>query len=102
MNIGNIIQIDAPDFDPDIDDGLPTKEHQETQGLDSPIQQPPAESDKCNTPALPHELQKKWIGRMQYQSRSHHNQTRMMRITYQYYHQDMRQILVKYLNWRVI
>ena len=54
-------------------------------------------------PLLYHnELQKKWIGQMQYQSRSRHNQTGTTSITYQYYHQDMRQILVKYLNWRVI
>ena len=32
MNTGDIIQIDAPDFDPDIDSGLPTKGHEETQG----------------------------------------------------------------------
>ena len=40
MNTGDVIQIDAPDFDPDINGGLPTKEHEETQGLDSLIQQP--------------------------------------------------------------
>ena len=39
MNTGDVIQIDAPDFDSDIDGGLPTKEHEETQGLDSLIQQ---------------------------------------------------------------
>ena len=27
MNTGNVIQINAPEFDPDIDGGLPTKEH---------------------------------------------------------------------------
>ena len=32
MNTGDIIQIDTPDFDPDINKGLPTQEHQETQG----------------------------------------------------------------------
>ena len=35
MNTGDIIQINAPDFDPDIDGRLPTKGHEETQGLDS-------------------------------------------------------------------
>ena len=35
MNTGDVIQIDAPDFDPDINGGLPTKEHKETQGSDS-------------------------------------------------------------------
>ena len=33
MNTGDIIQIEAPDFDPDIDEGLPTQEQQEAQGL---------------------------------------------------------------------
>ena len=32
MNTGDVIQINAPDFDTDIDEGLPTQEHQETQG----------------------------------------------------------------------
>ena len=32
MNTGNVIQIDTPDFKPDIDEGLPTQEHQEAQG----------------------------------------------------------------------
>ena len=53
MNTGNIIQIDAPDFNPDINGGLPTKEHEETQGLDSSIQHPSGESDKRKAPALP-------------------------------------------------
>ena len=53
MNTGNIIQIDALDFDPDIDSRLPTKEHEETQGSDSSIQHPFGESDECKAPALP-------------------------------------------------
>ena len=53
MNTGDIIQIDAPDFNPDIDGRLPTKEHEETQGLDSSIQHPSGESDECKAPALP-------------------------------------------------
>ena len=39
MNTGDVIQIDALDFDPDIDGGLPTKEHEETQGSGSITQQ---------------------------------------------------------------
>ena len=53
MNTGDVIQIDALDFDPDIDGRLPTKEHEETQGLDSCIQHPSGESDKRKAPALP-------------------------------------------------
>ena len=52
MNTGDIIQIDAPDFDPDINGGLPTKEHEETQGSDSFIQHPFGESDERKAPAL--------------------------------------------------
>ena len=46
MNTGDIIQINVPDFNPDIDGGLPTKEDEETQGLDSCIQHPTKKSDK--------------------------------------------------------
>ena len=53
MNTGDIIQINALDFNPDIDSGLPTKEHEETQGSDSFIQHPSGESDKNKAPALP-------------------------------------------------
>ena len=52
MNTGDIIQINMLDFDPDIDGGLPTKEHEETQGSDSLIQQPSEKSNECEAPAL--------------------------------------------------
>ena len=52
MNTGDVIQIDALDFDPDIDGGLPTKEHKETQGSDSLIQQPSEKSNEREAPAL--------------------------------------------------
>ena len=53
MNSGDIIQIDALDFDPDIDGRLPPKEHEETQGSDSSIQHPSGESNECKAPTLP-------------------------------------------------
>ena len=53
MNSGDIIQIDALDFDPDIDGGLPPKEHEETQGSDCSIQHPYGEFNECKAPALP-------------------------------------------------
>ena len=56
INTGYIIQIDAPDFNPDIDGGLPTKGHEETQGLDSHIQHFLEESEKSNAPALPQQV----------------------------------------------
>ena len=52
MNTGNVIQIEAPDFNPDIDEGLPTQEHQEAQGSASIIQQSIEKSDECKAPAL--------------------------------------------------
>ena len=44
MNTGDVIQIEAPDFDPDIDEVLPipvdqNTDHKETQGSANPIQQ---------------------------------------------------------------
>ena len=56
MNTGNIIQINTPDFDPDIDGRLPTKEHKETQGSDSFIQHLLGESKKSKAPALPQQV----------------------------------------------
>ena len=52
MNTGDVTQINAPDFDPDINSRLPTKEHEETQGSDSFIQHPFGESDERKAPAL--------------------------------------------------
>ena len=52
MNTGNIIQINVPHFDPDIDGGLPTKEHEKTQGSDSITQQSSKKSDEREGPAL--------------------------------------------------
>ena len=56
MNFGDTIQIDAPDFDPDIDDVLPTTTDQEsndpvTQGLATPILKSAEKVIKCTTPA---------------------------------------------------
>ena len=52
MNTGDVIQIDMPDFDPDIDEGLPTQEHQEAQGSASITQQSFKKSEECKAPAL--------------------------------------------------
>ena len=52
MNTGDIIQINAPEFDLDID-GRPTmKEHGEIQGSDNPIQHRVEETKKSEAPAL--------------------------------------------------
>ena len=73
MNTGDVIQIDALDFEPDIDSGLPTKGHKETQGSNSFIQHLSENPRKAKSLLHHNKLQKKWIGWMQYQSRSHHN-----------------------------
>ena len=52
MNTGDIIQIDALDFDPDIDEGLPTQEHQETQGSATITQQFFEKPKERKAPAL--------------------------------------------------
>ena len=52
MNTDDIIQSNVLDFNPDIDRGLPTKEHKETQGSDSLIQQLSKKSDEREAPAL--------------------------------------------------
>ena len=53
MNTGDIIQINTPEFDPDIDGGPSTKEHGEIQGSDNPIQHRVGETKKSKAPALP-------------------------------------------------
>ena len=55
MNTGDIIQIEAPDFDPDIDEALPIQEHQEAQGSASITQQFFEKSAKSKAPALSHQ-----------------------------------------------
>ena len=56
MNTGDDIQIDALEFDPDIDGGLPTKEHGEIQESDSALQYLLGESKKSEAPALPQQV----------------------------------------------
>ena len=52
MNTGDIIQINAPEFDLDIDGRPTTKEHGEIQGSDNPIQHHVEETKKSKAPAL--------------------------------------------------
>ena len=52
MNTGDIIQINAPEFDLDIDGRPPTKEHGEIQGSDSPIQYLLRQLKQNEAPAL--------------------------------------------------
>ena len=56
MNTGNVIQIEAPDFDPDIDKALPiltdqNTDHEEIQGSANSIQQFSIKTATTRTPA---------------------------------------------------
>ena len=60
MNTGDVIQIEAPDFDPDIDEVLPvtadqSTEHKETQGSVISIQKFTEKTVACRTPASSHQ-----------------------------------------------
>ena len=60
MNTGNVIEIEVPDFDPDIDEVLPipadqNKDHQETQGSVNSTQQSFKKTAKSKTPASLHQ-----------------------------------------------
>ena len=57
MNTGDIIQINAPEFDPDIDGRPTTKEHGEIQGSDNPIQHCVEETKKREAPTLPQQVE---------------------------------------------
>ena len=55
MNTGDVIQIEVPDFDPDINGGLPIQENQEAQESASTTQQSFKKSDENKAPALSHQ-----------------------------------------------
>ena len=57
MNTGDIIQINAPEFNPDIDSGPSMKEHVEIQGSDNPIPHRVKETKKSKAPALPQQVE---------------------------------------------
>ena len=55
MNTGNVIQIEVPDFDPDINEALPIQDHQEAQGSANITQQFFEKSAKSKAPASSHQ-----------------------------------------------
>ena len=60
MNTGNTIQIEVPDFDPDIDEVLPTTKDQDindlvTQGSVTPTLKSAEKVNECRTPAPSHQ-----------------------------------------------
>ena len=52
INTSDVIQIEALDFDPDINEGLSTQEHQEAQGSTATIQQSIDTSNEHKAPAF--------------------------------------------------
>ena len=56
MNTGDVIQINAPEFDPDINGRPPLREHGEIQGSDSSIQHLLGQSKKNEAPSLPQQV----------------------------------------------
>ena len=66
MNTGDIIQINTPEFDPDIDGRPSTKEHGEIQGSDNPIQHCVGETKKSEALVLPQvEEEVDWLDAVQ-------------------------------------
>ena len=63
MNTGDIIQINAPEFDLDIDSRPSMKEHGEIQGSDNPIQHRVGKTKKSKAPALPQQVEEEmdWL-----------------------------------------
>ena len=59
MNTGDIIQINTPEFNLDIDGGPSMKEHGEIQGSDNPIQHCVEETKKSKAPGLPQQVKEK-------------------------------------------
>ena len=60
MNTGDVIQIEVPDFDPDIDEALPIPtdqniDHQVAQGSDNSTEQLSKKTAKSKTPATSHQ-----------------------------------------------
>ena len=55
MNTGDVIQIEVPDFDPDIDEVFPTQDHQEAQGSANITQQFFKKSAESKAPASSHQ-----------------------------------------------
>ena len=95
MNTGDVIQIEAPDFDPDIDEVLPISvdlsiNHQETQG--SVISTQKLAERQLNVEPLLHHTKtpKTQTGRMQSLWKSHHSQIRILNRAYLHYRYDMR------------
>ena len=103
MNTGDIIQINAPEFDPDINSGRPpTKEHGEIQGSDSSIQHLLRESKKNKAPALPRQVAEEvdWPDAVPVEIPPQPTQDNDHNITAS--PTRARPIIVKHLHWRLI
>ena len=90
MNTGDVIQIEVPDFDPDINEGLPIQEHQDAQGSASITQQSFERSDEGKASASSHQdvADIDWPDAIPV--KSCHNQTRILNKIYQHCQQEVR------------
>ena len=102
MNTGDIIQINAPEFDPDIDGGPSTKEHRKIQGSDNPIPHRMGETKKSKVPALPQQVEEEvdWPDAVPVEIPPQSAQDNDYNISVVSTQPET--IIVKYLNWRVI
>ena len=103
MNSGDIIQINATEFDLDIDGRPATKEHREIQGSDNPIQHRVGETKKSKAPALPQQVEEEvdWPDTVPVEIPPQSAQNNDYNISV-VSTRPMRPIIVKYLHWRVI
>ena len=90
MNTGDVIQIEVPDFDPDIDEVIPIQDHQETQGSATITQQFSEKSVESKAPALSHQYVQDvdWLDVIPVKIPPQPDQDIKV---YQHYQQDMRQ-----------
>ena len=70
MNTGDVIQTEAPDFDPDFNEALPIPtdqniDHQETQGSVNSTQQSFKKTAKSKIPASSHQDAQDWLDKIQ-------------------------------------
>ena len=96
MNTGHVIQIEVPDFDPDIDEALPipadqNTDYEETQGSVNSTQQFPKKTVTTRTPASSQQDAQDVDWRMQSQWKSCHNPTRTSNKIYIQCQHDVRQ-----------
>ena len=90
MNTSDVIQIEVPDFDPDIDEALPVSthqstKHQETQGFVISTQKLAEKTAECRTTASSHQDAQDVDWPDAIPGKSHHSLTRLSKKVYLHY-----------------